>query len=83
MRFSAGRRLCATPAVHNDSVMLCCVQAPAAFEAQVDISKPTSYRRTILEADVLELPCSGLEGERCSMLALHLRGTAFLWHQVN
>ena len=51
--------------------------------AQVDISKPPSYRRKILEADVLELPCSGSEGGRRSALALHLRGTAFLWHQVS
>lgn len=32
---------------------------------------------------MLELPCGGFEGGRCSMLALHLRGTAFLWHQVS
>ena len=50
---------------------------------QVDVSKPSSYRRRILEADVLELPCGGSEGGRCLMLALHLRGTAFLWHQVS
>ena len=50
---------------------------------QVDVSKPSSYRRRILEADVLELPRGGSEGGQCSMLALHLRGTAFLWHQVS
>ncbi|KAK9824843.1 hypothetical protein WJX81_005826 [Elliptochloris bilobata] len=48
---------------------------------KVDVSKPASYRRRILEADVLDLQASGPAGAS-SMLALHLRGTAFLWHQV-
>lgn len=46
------------------------------------MTKPLTYRRNILEAAVLEVPGGGGVGGGRSMLALHLRGTAFLWHQA-
>jgi len=50
--------------------------------AQVDVSKASSFRRRIHEASVLELPGGGGPGGGPALLALHLRGTAFLWHQA-
>lgn len=56
------------------------VPPPTHSSAQADITAVTNHRRRILEFRVDEVS-DCLLGER-RLLQLHIRGTAFLWHQV-
>jgi tRNA pseudouridine38/39 synthase len=47
---------------------------------QIDVSQVTNFRRKVLEFRVETLPACDWGGRQ--LLQLHMRGTAFLWHQV-
>jgi hypothetical protein len=47
---------------------------------QLDVAQVTNFRRRVLDFRLEELPGCGWGGRR--LLQLHIRGTAFLWHQV-
>ena len=54
--------------------------APCSPSEQVDVAQVTNFRRRVLDCRVEELPACAWGGRR--LLQLHIRGTAFLWHQV-
>ena len=47
---------------------------------KVDAQHVSSFRRTILDFRIM--PLEGLTAGGAQVYALHVRGTAFLWHQV-
>lgn len=47
---------------------------------QVDAEHVVSFKRTILDFRIEALPGEGLAGRR--LAAIHIVGSAFLWHQV-
>lgn len=47
---------------------------------KMDVEHVLSFRRTIMSFRVVPAPAGGMAGRSVAML--HLRGTAFLWHQV-
>lgn len=47
---------------------------------KVDAAHVKTFRRTILDFRIEAVPGANLGG--CQLFALHVRGTAFLWHQV-
>eukprot|EP00887_Chlorella_sp_A99_P008017 scaffold12.g8017.t1 len=47
---------------------------------KVDVGHVSNFVRAILEFRVEEVAAAGVAGRR--LIALHIRGTAFLWHQV-
>ena len=47
---------------------------------QVDAEHVVSFKRTILDFRIEALPGEGLAGRR--LAAIHIVGTAFLWHQA-
>lgn len=51
----------------------CCVQ--------VDVAQVQNFRRSILDFRLEQLPSCAWGGRE--LLQLHIRGTAFLWHQVH
>ena len=51
------------------------------FRFQADAQHVSNYVRTVLRFDIVPEPASAWGGGQ-RVWALHVRGTAFLWHQV-
>ena len=47
---------------------------------KMDLEHVKSFRRTMLDFQVIEIQAAGADGR--ALYALHVKGTAFLWHQV-
>ena len=47
---------------------------------KLDLEHVKSFRRRILDFQVMEMQPAGTDGR--ALYALHVKGTAFLWHQV-
>ena len=47
---------------------------------KMDLEHVKSFRRTMLDFQVIEIQPAGADGR--ALYALHVKGTAFLWHQV-
>lgn len=66
------------------SIIACSAQASPYLACsdcvQVDVAQVQNFRRSILDFRIEELPGCAWGGRR--LLQLHIRGTAFLWHQV-
>ena len=48
---------------------------------KLDLEHVKSFRRTILDFQISEVQPAGADGR--ALYALHVKGTAFLWHQVS
>ena len=48
---------------------------------KMDLEHVKSFRRTMLDFQVIEIQPAGTDGR--ALYALHVKGTAFLWHQVS
>ena len=48
---------------------------------KMDLEHVKSFRRTMLDFQVIEIQPAGADGR--ALYALHVKGTAFLWHQVS
>ena len=48
---------------------------------KMDLEHVKSFRRTMLDFQVVQVQPAGTYGR--ALYALHVKGTAFLWHQVN
>lgn len=47
----------------------------------MDLEHVKSFRRTMLDFQVVDIQTAGTDGR--ALYALQVKGTAFLWHQVN
>ena len=47
----------------------------------MDLEHVKSFRRTMLDFRVIEIQAASTDGR--ALYALNVKGTAFLWHQVN
>ena len=47
---------------------------------KMDLEHVKSFRRTMLAFEVNEVQAAGADGR--ALYALHVKGSAFLWHQV-
>ena len=59
-----------------------CVQSwLLSLDVQVDVAQVQNFRRSILDFRLEPFPGCAWGGR--ALLQLHIRGTAFLWHQVH